>query len=30
MSFDASAAKGEWVYCEFCGVDIECKDLVKQ
>jgi hypothetical protein len=30
MTFEASALKGDWVFCEFCGVEIARKDLVKQ
>ena len=28
--FDMSETKGEWVYCEMCGIDVEVKELVKQ
>jgi len=30
MTFEPSAITGDWVFCEVCGVDVECKDLVKQ
>ncbi len=30
MSFDMREVKGPWVFCEYCGVDIEVKELVKQ
>ncbi len=30
MNFEVSEIKGEWIFCEICGVDIEVKDLVKQ
>lgn len=30
MSFEMSEIKGEFVFCEICGVDIEVKELVKQ
>lgn len=30
MNFRVSEIKGEWIFCEICGVDIEVKDLVKQ
>ncbi len=30
MSFDLSEVKGEFVFCEICGVDVEVKELVKQ
>ena len=29
MTFELSQIKGEWIFCEICGVDIEVKDLVK-
>jgi len=29
MSFDVSEIKGDWIFCEFCGVDVEVKELVK-
>lgn len=28
--FDMSETKGDWVYCEMCGIDIEVKELVKE
>ncbi len=30
MSFDMSEVKGDFVFCEICGVDVEVKELVKQ
>jgi hypothetical protein len=30
QSFDMSETRGEWVYCEMCGIDVEVKELVKQ
>ena len=30
MSFQMSDVKGEFVFCEMCGVDVEVKELVKQ
>ena len=28
--FDMSETKGDWVYCDMCGIDVEVKELVKQ
>jgi len=30
MSFNMKEIKGGWVFCEYCGVDVEAKELVKQ
>lgn len=30
MAFEVSEIKGEWIFCEICGVDIEVKELVRQ
>jgi hypothetical protein len=30
MAFQASEIRGEYVFCEICGVDVEVKELVKQ
>jgi hypothetical protein len=30
QAFDVSELKGEWVYCEICGIDVELKELIKQ
>ncbi len=30
MSFDLSEIKGDYIFCEICGVDVEVKELVKQ
>ena len=30
MSFNVVEVKGDWVFCEICGVDVEVKELVKQ
>jgi hypothetical protein len=30
MTFEASVLKEYSVYCEICGVEVECKELVKE
>ena len=30
MTFEVSEVKGDYIFCEICGVDVEVKDLVKQ
>lgn len=30
MAFEPSEIKGDWIFCEICGVDVEVKELVSQ
>ena len=30
MTFEVSQVKGDYIFCEICGVDVEVKELVKQ
>lgn len=30
MTFEVTDIRGDYVFCEICGVDVEVKDLVRQ
>ena len=30
MTFEVSELKGDYIFCEICGVDVEVKELVRQ
>ncbi len=30
MAFEVSRIRGDYIFCEICGVDVEVKELVKQ